>query len=222
MPFVNDQQTARFPDGIDDGSRIQRRNGAQVDQFDGDTLFGELHRGLFAFQGHEGTGHDGDVRAFGDYAGLTERDQFVGFRSGQIIELHVVHGFVFKDQYGVIITDRAFEESLGFPCGGGQGDLEPGAIGYPCMQALGMLCGKGSPATHGGPDHQRHVDLPAGHIVDFGGLIANLIHADQQEIRVHDFDYGAHSHNSRSHAGSHDARFGNRRILAPHIAVLVP
>ena len=86
-----DQQTARFPDGIDDGARIQRRNGAQVDQFDGDTLFGELHRGLFAFQGHEGTGHDGDVRAFGDYAGLTERDQLdVYKRQESICSFHRV------------------------------------------------------------------------------------------------------------------------------------
>ncbi|MCY1238311.1 hypothetical protein D9M72_510400 [compost metagenome] len=85
----------------------------------------------------------------------------------------------------------------------------------PPFQAVRVL-GTQLPAGAGGhPDDQRHVELPAGHVQQRGGIVHQLVQRQQAEIDGHDLHNGTHPAQCRPDACAHEAGFGQWGVPDP-------
>src|ERR1700756_1747159 len=98
-------------DGGGDRVPIVGREGAQVDDFGGDTFAFELRGGDFRTM-HDGTeGDDADLVAFLDQTRFAERDGVVGARIfGAIVGL-AIEMFVLEEHHGIIAANRGPEKT---------------------------------------------------------------------------------------------------------------
>ena len=64
----------------------------------------------------------------------------------------------------------------------------------------------------GGPQHQRNPEPATGEVVDFCGMIDELIHDQRQEITEHDLHDGPHAGDGRAHSQAEHSSFGDGRI----------
>src|SRR5262245_37371387 len=61
-------------------------------------------------------------------------------------------------------------------------------------------------------DGQGNLQLPAGHVMQLGGVIDELIHRQSNEVDEHDFHYRAKSGGRRADGESHHRSFADGRV----------
>ena len=69
--------------------------------------------------------------------------------------------------------------------------------------------------------HQRHASLAVEHVGNLGGVVDQLVDADQQEVDGHDLADGPQAGHGRADAGADDPLFGDRGVDDPSVAELV-
>ena len=124
----------------------------------------------------------------------------------------LVHHFVFEEDHGIVVADSAFEQTLGIVGRGGNDDFQSGNMAQPGVQALAVLRGGAARGAEGCPQDHRHFEFAAGHVVDLGSLIHELVHRQCDEVAEHDVHHRAHPGHGGADADAADARFGNGRI----------
>ena len=78
-----------------------------------------------------------------------------------------------------------------------------------------MLRGELAPAAGGHPDHDRHGELPAGHVRDRGGAVHDLVQGEQREVDGHDLDDPPHPTEGRTDPGADEGELRQRRVADP-------
>ena len=56
---------------------------------------------------------------------------------------------------------------------------------------------------------QGNLQLPAGHVMQLGGVVDELVHRQSNEVDEHDFHYRAESGSCRADSESHDRSFAD-------------
>ncbi|MNN57025.1 hypothetical protein D3C81_1719890 [compost metagenome] len=84
-----------------------------------------------------------------------------------------------------------------------------------------MLRRQLAPGAGGHAHHQRHRELPAGHVAQGGGGVHQRVEGEQAEVHRHHLDDRPHAAQRRTDAGGDEAQFGQRRVAHPLLAELV-
>ena len=83
------------------------------------------------------------------------------------------------------------------------------------VQALAVLRGRTPGRTQGGADHDRRGQPAAGHVVDLGRLVSDLVQREKEEVAEHDVDDRPHSGHRRAEPDAGEAGLGNWRVHHP-------
>ena len=84
-----------------------------------------------------------------------------------------------------------------------------------------MLRGELPAGAGGHPDHQRHVELAAGHVQQGGGVVEDLVEGQQAEVDGHDLDDRPHPAQGGADAGADERRLRQRGVADPFGAELL-
>ena len=117
------------------GLRVERAQGAQVDDLGLDAFFSQLVRRL---QGHLqplGVGDDGDVLAFPLHVGDADGDQE---SSSSGTSPGLVQCGMFDEEHRVVIADRGFQQTLGVGGRARRDHLEAREVGKDHIRRLRM------------------------------------------------------------------------------------
>ena len=125
-----------------------------------------------------------------------------------------------KDEHGVVVADGGLEDALRVVGVRRGHDLEAGNVDEIALGALAVL-GAAQRRADGCPHHHRHGQFPAGHVAQFRGLVDELVHALEQEVRVLHIRDRPHPEHGRADRGSRDRLLADRRIDDPFVAELL-
>ncbi len=77
------------------------------------------------------------------------------------------------------------------------------------------------PGAGGYPDHDGHVELPAGHVRDRRRVVDDLVERQQAEVDRHDLDDRSHAAHRGADAGADECGLGQRRVADAFLTELV-
>ncbi len=136
------------------------------------------------------------------------------------LALEVVHTFVLNDHHRIIATHGAFQQAVGVArrCRGHHpqaGNTHEDFLHARRMLGTQLMC---RAARH--PHHKGTADTTTGHVMDFRGVVHELIHGEPGEIDAHNFDDGTGPDHGRTDTDARVAVFGDGGIDYPLLAVL--
>src|SRR5687767_13106420 len=82
----------------------------------------------------------------------------------------------------------------------------------PGVERLRMLRRRTASRAHRGTQDHGYLELAAGHVMDLGRLVRDLIHDESAEITEHDVDDGPHPCHRRANRQTGKAWLGDWRI----------
>src|SRR6266567_6692275 len=88
-------------------------------------------------------------------------------------------------------------------------------MAHPRVKTLAVLCRGTASGPRGSTYNHWHLEFAAGHIMDLGSLVHNLIHRQANEVPEHDVHNRAHAGHGPSYPQTRNASFRNRRIDHP-------
>ena len=93
-----------------------------------------------------------------------------------------------EQQHRVGVLERGPEHAARVLDGRRRDHLDPGDVRVPALQAVRVLRRELPAGAGGHPDHQRHVQLAAGHVREGRGVVEDLVEREQAEVHGHDLD----------------------------------
>ena len=158
---------------------------------------------------HQGERQDGRI-----LAGPRDRSgaEAVDDLAVRHLALNGVERFVLEEDHRVGVAHRCCHQPDHVARIGGRHHLEAGDHHAPVLDALGMLCAEARAGAVAGANDQRAFELAVRHIAALGKLVGDVIEADREEIREHDFGDRLEPGHRRAHRGAHDRLFGDRRV----------
>ena len=124
----------------------------------------------------------------------------------------VVQRAVLEDEHRVGVGEGGPEHAAGVVEGGRREDAQPGDVGVPALQAVRVLRGELAAGAGGHPDHERYVELAAGHVQQRRRVVEDLVEGEQAEVDRHDLDDGPHAAQRGADAGADERRLRQRRV----------
>ena len=224
--LVGDDAVVGFADAAGDGLDVQRAVGPHVDDFDVQAFFFERFGG-FEGEVHRAAGaDDGAVGAFFDDFTLAQGDDevVVVFRWGPQAAVqvaaevfvaagaHAQHAFGFEVEERVGVLDAGLQEALGVAGGGGHGELEARdrgehAFDRPRVGGAELAAGAVVAAEDDGA-----AELAAAHVEHLGGVVDDLVGADQAEAPAHELDDGLEAGHGGADAQPGEAGFADGAV----------
>ena len=158
---------------------------------------------------HAGERHDRHVVAVAHDVGLAERD-----RIGLVRHLgaQIVHQLVFAEDHRVVVADRLDQQTLGVIGIRRHDAFETGDGGENPVGALRVLRRGTAPGADHRADDERRLCLAAEHVAELGGLVEDLVKADAEKVRKHQFSDRPEPGDGGPGGGAHDRALGDRRI----------
>ena len=89
---------------------------------------------------------------------------------------------------------------------------DAGNMGVPSLKAVRVLGCQLPPTAGRHADDHRHMELPARHVPDSGGIVHDLVERQQREIAGHDLHDREHPAHRGANAGTGKGAFGQRRV----------
>ena len=128
---------------------------------------------------------------------------------------------VLDEEDGVAVEQRTPHEAVRVRRVRRHGDLDPGDVHEPRLEALRVLGPHAHPGHDRSPDHERHGELPAGEVVQLRGLVEDLVHRDADEVEELDLAHRPHARDGETDRVADRARLAERRVADPLLAVVV-
>ncbi len=216
--FLDREHAMGLCDRAQNRLRIERHQRAHVDHFAVDAVLAlELFGGGERTRHHQGEREDSGVLARTQDRCRAERVDDLAVRD---FALHGIQRLVLKKDHRIGIAHRGGEKADDVARRGWRHDLEAGNHHAPVLDALRMLCAEPRAATVAGAHHQRALGLAVGHVAAFGKFVGDVVEADRNEIREHDFRDRLQPGHRRAHGGAQNRLLGNRCIAHPARAEL--
>ena len=89
--------------------------------------------------------------------------------------------------------------------------LEAGNVRVPAFQAVGMLRGELAARAGRHADHERHVELTAGHVQQRRRVVHDLVEREEAEVDRHEFDHGPQPGHGRADTSADEERLHQLR-----------
>jgi hypothetical protein len=178
-------------DGLDDGSEVERDEGARVDHVGVDAIFCQPLRRRQCVVDEAGQRDDRHVTSPSERHGLPDPHRLDPLGNPLLAE---VQRLVLDEHDGVRIGESAREEAGRVDRAARHHDLEAGHVREPALEALRML---GRAALSGAAlraQHERHGQLAGRHEVRLRRAVHDLVERERDEVDEHDLEH-------RSHAG---------------------
>src|SRR5215469_17082338 len=90
-------------------------------------------------------------------------------------------------------------------------------MAHPGVKALAVLCRRAARGAQRRAHDQRHLELTTRHVVNFRGLVDDLIHCQPDEVAEHNVYYRAHTGHRCPDAQPGNARFRDWRVEHPRL-----
>ena len=202
---------AGLADAGGDGFPVVGIEGAQVEDFNVDSLTLSLLRGLHG-TGHKGAiGDERDVDAGADDFGLAEGDGELGAGIGGAAVGFAVEALVLEKQDRIVAANGGAEESVGVERVGGEDDSQAGGVGEDALARLRVVDGAaGEVAADGYTNHRRRGPCAVGAPAHQGELVANLVHGRPDVVEELNLDDGLHAAGSVADGPAYDIGFSER------------
>ena len=203
----------RFADAGGDGFPVIGREGAQVNDFDGDAVAFKSGGGDFGAVNDGAVSDDADLRACFDDPGFTEGDRVVGAGIfGAVVGL-AVEMLVLEEHHRVITADGGAQQAGDIHRGGRHHDAQAGAVREDRLAALAVIDGAARKITADGyaKDHgafELSVGAPA-HDAEF---IADLHHGGPDVVEELNFGDGLHAARGHADGAADNAGFREGRV----------
>jgi hypothetical protein len=186
--LVDEHEPARLLDRLQDRGRVERRERAWIDDLGLDALARQLLRGRERLADAPAGGDDRDVAAGAPDRCLAERHEVLAVGHVAVLEREQV---VVQVDDGVVVADRGRHQPLGVGGGRGHDDLQPRHAHEERADRAGVLAGPPGGEAVAGLEHDRHLDLAAGHRAEARRLVQHLVHGDEHELGHVELDDGA-------------------------------
>ena len=189
-------QAAGLLDGGNDGVKVKRLDGAQVEHLDLDAVLLLERLGGDNRLAHAARhGHDGQVLAGALHLGLADGDHKVvllrGLGHGEDL---AVHELVLENDDGVGVADGSLEKTLGILGGPGRDDLEAGHGAVPRAVILRVLGGDtGGEAVGAAEGDVAGLDT-TGHVEGLGGGVDDVVDGLHGEVEGHELALAREGH----------------------------
>jgi len=121
------------------------------------------------------------------------------------------------DRVGIV--ERGREHVPGVLDGRGGDDAQPGHVGEPVLEGVGVLGGELAPAA--GADHDRDGEVSARHMQQGSGVVEDLVEGQQAEVAGHDLDDREHAGQGGPDAGPGVGRFAKGSAEDPWFAEFI-
>ena len=120
-----------------------------------------------------------------------------------------------------MVDERGAQEAVGVRRVRGHGDLDPGDVHEPRLEALRVLRPHAHPGDDRRADHERHGELAAREVVQLRGLVEDLVHRDADEVEELDLAHCADAGDREADGVADRARLAERRVADPLLAVVL-
>ena len=127
----------------------------------------------------------------------------------------VVELDVLEDQHRIRIGERRTEHPVGVLDRRRREHLDPRNVGVPALQAVRVLGGELPTRAGGHPDHERHGELPAGHVSQRRRGVDDLVERQQAEVDRHHLDDRAQPAQRRADPDADEPQLRQRRVAHP-------
>ena len=123
---------------------------------------------------------DRHVAPLATHRRLADRNDVLALRHVAVLERQQV---VVEEDDRVVVADRRGHQALRIRGRRGDDDLETRDAHEHAVDRARVLAGPARGEPVAGLEHDRHLHLPAGHGVEAGSLVHDLVHGDEHELR---------------------------------------
>src|SRR5208283_480646 len=218
--FIGNDDAMGFADGGGDGFPVVRREGAKIDDFNGDAFAFERRGGNFSAANNGAVSNDADLLTFFDKTGFAKGDGEIRagiFGAGVGLAVKM---FVFEEHHGIVAADRSTQQTGNIESGGRHDDAQAGAMGKDGFAALAVIDGApGEVATNGHANDHGALESAVRAPAKNAELIANLHHGGPDVIEELNFGDGFQTASGHADCAANDSSFGQWRVKYPIGAV---
>jgi len=214
---VDHEAPPGLPHRCEDRLLVEGHERPNVHDFGADPFFRQSGGRLEREQHLARPGDDRHVGALALDVGLAERDEVFagGHRS-----LGAVQQLVLDEHDRVVVADRRRKEPLRVRRRGRHHDLQPGHVGEPRLERLGVLRGIAAAGAALRADDERHARLAAEHEPVLRRLIDDLVDREAREVDIHELRDRSHAGERSANGGPDEADLADRRLHDAHRAEL--
>ena len=208
--LLDGEQPMRARHRAEDSPGIERDQRAHVDDFAVDAVLGFKLVGCRKRpRHHQRQCDDGGVLARPHDTGGAQAIDDLAVRH---LAFDRIKRFVLEKNHRIGIAHRRGHQPDHIARRGRRHHFQPGNHHAPVLYALRMLRAESRAGAVAGAHHQRAFDLAVRHVAALGKFVGDVIEADREEIRKHDFRDRLQSGHRRAHRGAQDCLLGNRRV----------
>ena len=210
--LIDDQQPPGLAHRLRDRRGVERRDGARVDQLDGDALTRERIADGERAMHHQRERDHGHVAAFTDDARFSKLDRAVALGHAAF---HREHFAVFEEKHGIIAAQRGDEQSLRVGGRGRHDDAQAGEVREHRVVISRVMRRRRVPDADAAAQQHRHREPPAAHVLHLRDLVENFAETIEHEIREHEIHDGPRPRHRRAAREADKPALANRRVAQP-------
>ena len=217
--FVDDENFVGLAHGFENGFFVERRQGAQVDDFGFDAALGHGFGGFERDADHVAVGNDREIGAFTANRGFADGHGVIAF--GDLALDRAIQALVLEEKHGRRIADRGEEQTFGVVRRRGHDHFDAGLMHEPRGIFLRVIQAAAHAAAAANARGEGAGVTAGAAVMDFRGLLDELIHRRRDEIGELNFGHRSQAHHRAADGRSDDDAFGERRIEDAVFAVLI-
>ena len=191
---------------------IERTQRARIDDLALDAVLGERLRRVHARPHHLRPRDQRDVFALALDVGDADRDQVIACLGVGHFPRRVVERLALDEHDRVVVADRGLQQALRVVRGRRHHDLEARHVRVEALERLAVLRADLHRRTTRPAEHDRHVILPAAHLIDLRRVVDDLIDRDEREVERHELDDRPQPDHRGADADAGKAHLRDRRV----------
>src|SRR4029077_7472154 len=186
---------------------VEGRDGAQVEDFEIESVFFQNFGSLQGGVDHGGVSNDAEVAAFADDVRFADRDDVI-FRGDFAFDA-AVEIFVLEENAGIVVTDGSFDQAFGVIGCCRANDFEARIVDEPHLGILRVERAAVDVSAAGPAQDEWRWRAPE--VVRFRDHVADLVEGAADEVHELKFGYRAHAGERRSEGRAHNGGRGDGR-----------
>src|SRR5580698_1219693 len=206
--LVQNDDFVRLLHGLRDGLTVERRDGAQVEDFNVDSVVLQNVSSLQSGVDHGGVGNNAEIAAFAGDARFANGNNIVF--GGDFSLDAAVKILVLEKDAGIVVADGGLNQAFRIVRRGGADDFEARVMDEPHFGILRMKRAAVDVSAAGAAQNQRRGRTPE--IMSFRDHVGNLVESAADEIHELKFGDRAHAGERCAESRAHNGRFSDRCI----------